>query len=143
MKKKTTLYMSEAVANAVKIQEPHDLMENVLNQIENTIKDDISIDFLAENLRVSRGHLQRLFKFTFKQPLGAYIRSRKLSASLENISDTSFKIIDIAMEYGFGYEQSYIRSFRREFGVTPGIIRRTGQKVKTTPPLNLHDTKCS
>jgi AraC family transcriptional regulator len=50
-------------------------------------------------------------------------------------------LVNIALEYGFDYEQSYLRSFKREFGVTPGIIRKTGQIVKVTPPLNLHDAK--
>ena len=83
--------------------------------------------------------MQRLFKFAFNQPIGAYIRSRKLTASLESLFNTNSKLVSIALEYGFGYEQSYLKSFKREFGFTPGIIRKTGQIVKVTPPLNLHD----
>jgi AraC family transcriptional regulator len=49
--------------------------------------------------------------------------------------------VDIALEYGFEYEQSYLKSFKREFGVSPGFIRRTSQIVKVTPPLNLLGAK--
>jgi len=121
------------------MQKPNDLLESVLNEIEKRIKEDINADFLADNAGFSSIHLQRLFKFAFNQSLGAYIRSRKLTASLESLFNTDFKIVSIALEYGFEYEQSYVRSFKREFGVTPGIIRKTGQIVKVTPPLNLHD----
>jgi len=121
------------------MQKPSDLLESVLNEIEKRIKENINADFLADKLGLSSVHLQRMFKFAFNQSLGAYIRSRKLTASLENLFNTDFKLLNIALEYGFDYEQSYLRSFKREFGVTPGIIRKTGQIVKVTPPLNLHD----
>jgi len=119
------------------IHKPGDLLKSVLNEIEKRIIENINADFLAEHLGISSAHLQRLFKFAFKQPLGTYIRSRKLAASLESLLNTDSNLLDIALEYGFEYEQSYLRSFKREFGVTPGIIRKTGKIVKVTPPLNL------
>jgi len=122
------------------MQKPGDLLENVLNQIENRIKEDINADILADNLGLSSIHLQRLFKFAFKQPIGSYIRSRKLSASLESLFGTDLKIVSIAVEYGFEYEETYIRAFKREFGVTPGFVRRTRRIVSVTPPLNLLDS---
>jgi AraC family transcriptional regulator len=124
------------------MHKPGDLLENVISQIENRIKEDINADFLADSLGISSIHLQRLFKFAFKQPIGSYIRSRKLTASLESLLNSSYKkVVDIAMEYGFEYEETYIRSFKRKFGVTPGIVRRNNQIVKITPPLNLFGTK--
>ena len=48
--------------------------------------------------------------------------------------------MDIALNYGFCYEQSYINAFKREFGITPGELRKTGQVVKITPPLQLFDS---
>jgi len=122
------------------MQKPNDLLESVLNEIEKRIKEDINADFLADNAGFSSIHLQRLFKFAFNQSIGAYIRSRKLTASLESLFNTDSNLLNIALEYGFEYEQSYVRSFKREFGVTPGIIRKTGQIVKVTPPLNLFGT---
>jgi len=121
------------------MQKPGDLLKSILNEIEKRIKEDINADFLANYAGLSSIHLQRLFKFAFNQSLGAYIRSRKLTASLESLLNTNSKLVSIAFEYGFEYEQSYVRSFKREFGVTPGIIRKTGQIVKITPPLNLQD----
>jgi AraC family transcriptional regulator len=121
------------------MQKPGDLLENVLNEIENWIKKDINADRLADNSGISSVHLQRLFKFAFNQPLGSYIRSRKLTASLDSLLSTDSKLLSIAMEYGFEYEQSYIRTFKREFGITPGDLRKTGQIVKIKPPLHLLD----
>jgi AraC family transcriptional regulator len=83
--------------------------------------------------------LRGLFNFAFNQPLAAYIRSRRLAASLDDILETDTTILDIANEYGFEYEQSYIRAFKREFGIPPGDLRKTGQVIKIRPPLHLFD----
>ena len=80
-----------------------------------------------------------MFRFAFKQPISGYIRSRRLSASLDKLLEKDCRVLDIALEYGFEYEQSYIRAFRNEFGMTPGDLRRSGQIVKVTPPIQLFD----
>lgn len=119
---------------------PYELLTHVLNKIEVKIIEELDIDELADSFSLSSVHLQRIFKFAFGLPLASYIRSRRLSSSLESLLNTDFNILDIANEYGFEYEQSYIRAFKREFGLTPGELRKTGQIVKVTPPLQLFDS---
>ena len=119
---------------------PFDLLMGVLNEIEERLKDDISAESLAAKYSLSSSHLQHLFQFTFGQSIGTYIRLRKLSSSIEDLLYTDKNILDIAIEYGLEYEQSYIRSFKKEFGVTPGQLRKSGQVLKIKPPLQLFDS---
>ena len=112
------------------------LLENVLIDIEKGIREGINSVVLAEKHALSEGHLRKLFRLTFKQSLGGYIRSRRLAASLDELLKTDSNILDIALDYGFYYEQSYISAFKREFGITPGNFRKSGQIVKVTHPLN-------
>jgi AraC family transcriptional regulator len=79
----------------------------------------------------------RLFKAAFNITLAYYIRSRRLAASLEKLFNTEFGIADIAVEYGFDHAQSYIRAFKREFGLTPGEARKNRKAVNVKPPLHL------
>jgi AraC family transcriptional regulator len=118
---------------------PYDLLENVLIDIEKGIRKGITSDSLAEKYTLSERHLRKLFKFAFKQSLGGYIRSRKLAASLDDLLKTDANILDIALEHDFVYEQSYINAFKREFGITPGNLRKSGRIVKVKPPLYLLD----
>jgi len=113
----------------------NDVLEGVLDTIENSLKDDINSDILADEFSLSSVHLQRLFKQTFNRSIGKYIRSRKLSASIKDLLYGGLNVQDIALDYGFSYEQAYILSFRREFGFTPGDLRRNRQLVKVTPPI--------
>ena len=120
---------------------PYDLLENILFDIENGIKSNINAFILSKNYGFSEGHLRRLFSFAFKQSIASYIRSRRLAASLKDILETNTNILDIALEYGFDYEQSYIRTFKREFGITPGDLRKTGQIITIKLPLHLFNEK--
>jgi len=118
---------------------PYELLEKVLLDIETGIKEGINADILAKKYELSDRHLRRLFKFAFNQSLGEYIRSRKLTASLDDLLEADFNVLDVALEYGFEHEASYNRSFKREFGVAPGEMRKKGQVVKVKPPLYLFD----
>ncbi|MDR0302576.1 MAG: helix-turn-helix domain-containing protein [Treponema sp.] len=118
---------------------PYELLENILQKKEKGINDNINASVLSKKYGFSEGHLRRLFSFAFKQSIASYIRSRRLAASLNDILERDFNILDIALEYGFEYEQSYIRAFKHEFGLTPGDLRKTGQIIKIKPPLHLFD----
>jgi len=118
---------------------PYELLENVLLEIDKNIKEGVNSIELAEKFDLSDRHLRRLFKFAFNISLGEYIRSRKLALSLDDLLQKDFNVIDVAFEYGFEHETSYNRSFKREFGITPGDMRKKGHIVKVKPPLNLFD----
>lgn len=94
----------------------------VLKMIEE--QDKLSINSLSSAVFMSDSHLQRLFRQTTSQSMMSYARSRKLARSLEDLLSTDERVIDIADKYGFNHEQSYIRSFRREYGCTPGEARK-------------------
>jgi endo-1,4-beta-xylanase len=123
------------------MRKPNDVLEGVLAEIENNLKNDINADTLADDFYLSSVHLQRLFKQTFRKSIGAYIRSRKLSASTWDLLYSGLNVKDIALDYGFTYEQAYILSFRREFGFTPGDLRKKRHLIKTTPPLQPYGMK--
>ena len=64
-------------------------------------------------------HARRLFEqYTGLSP-AHYIRRLKLSKSALRLRDDSVKVLDVAMELGFGSVDGYQRAFRNEFGVNP------------------------
>jgi len=122
------------------MQKTFDLLEEVLSEVENCVKKDVSIEDFVNKFSISRSHLKRIFSFAFNQPIAQYIRSRKLASSLEDLLKTNTNVLDIAVSYGFGYEQTYIRAFKREFGITPGELRKTKEILKIKPPLHLFNS---
>jgi len=117
------------------------ILGNVLNEIEAGLKVDVDTDYLADKFSMSATHLRRLFNSAFGQSIGTYIRSRKMAASVEDLLKTKLNVLDIACEYGLDYEQSYIRAFKREYGLTPGELRKlkSEESLKKMSPLCLFD----
>jgi AraC family transcriptional regulator len=109
----------------------------VVDYIEENIKERLTLDEISDHVRLSKYYLNRIFRAITERQLMDYVRARKLSSSVRDLLDTNLKIIDISFEYGFGYEQSYIRSFKRAFGISPDLFRRTGSAVTITDPISL------
>lgn len=116
--------------------EPYKLLSGLLSRIEENVSGTRETEYLAD-LPISTIHLRRLFKFAFGVPLQSYIRSRRLAASLENLMLTEKRVLEIAIECGYEHEQTYIRAFKREYGLTPGECRHSGRIIQVTPPFNL------
>ncbi|MBP2630461.1 MAG: transcriptional regulator with only domain, AraC family [Firmicutes bacterium] len=119
-----------------------DLKETIaicLRYIEANLYKKFSLDDIALQCGMSKYHLHRMFKSLTGESLMEYVQSRKLSSSISEIKDTSRRIIDIAMDYGFDYEQSYIRAFRKKFGFTPLKIRSEPMSFVIQEKLNIDD----
>lgn len=103
------------------------ILERVILLIEDTKTERIKIDDIAKKVCFSSVHLQRMFKAQYNVTIVAYIRTRKLMLAAEEVMNTDKTIDAIAYDFDFGYESSFIRSFKREFGMTPNEMRRVSQ----------------
>lgn len=99
-------------------------IKSILDYIEMHIKDDISLDDISKTAALSKYHLDRVFKLLTDKSLMDYVRSRKLTDSIELLLNSDFSVIDVALEYNFQHEQSYIRSFKNLFHISPGRLRK-------------------
>jgi AraC family transcriptional regulator len=114
--------------------------KHLMEYIENNIHDVITLEKLEKESGLSRFQLTRFFiKLCGHSPID-YIRRRKLSKSIPDLYNKR-KILDIAIDYGFEYEQSYIRAFRSVFHFSPTQLRKNHQAVTLTEPPKLHDIK--
>lgn len=114
--------------------ETFNALQNAVRFIENNLRRKLSIEDISKHVHLSRFYLQHLFKEAFGISISQYVNSRKLESSLYELDNTSLKLFEIALEYGFEWEQSYIRAFKRKYGITPGRYRnnpygKTAQSV--------------
>lgn len=112
------------------------LIEDAVMLIEDNLKTRLSLDEIAEQLCISKFHLHRIFRSITGVPLITYVRRRKLTQSLSDLLDQKLKIIDIACEYHFEYEQSYERAFRQLFGLTPSDFRQKNCELPIVPKID-------
>jgi AraC family transcriptional regulator len=118
-----------------------DVISTSINYIENNLYNRISLDDIASHTGVSKYHLHRMFKTLTDEQIMDYVQSRKLTSSINELIGTNMRIIDIAFNYGFDYEQSYIRAFKKKFGFTPLKVRseQTALKLDIKERINLND----
>lgn len=114
-------------------------LELCLNYIESNINDKISLDDISMYTGVSKYYLHRMFKSLTGEPLIDYIQSRKLASSINELIGTNMRIIDVAFEYGFDHEQSYIRAFKKKFGYTPLQVRHDQISIEIKEKINVND----
>lgn len=112
------------------------LIEDAVMLIEDNLKTDLSLDSIADRLSISKFHFHRIFKSITGTSLMTYVRGRKLTSSLLELSENRLNIIDIACEYNFKYEQSYNRSFKQLFGITPSAYRQNFCELPIVPRLD-------
>jgi AraC family transcriptional regulator len=115
------------------------ILSECIAYIENNIYKKITLGDIAAHCEISKFHLHRVFKSLTGESLMEYVQARKLSSSIGELIDTNMRIIDIALEYGFDYEQSYIRAFRNKFGYTPLKIRSEKMSLIIQEKLNIND----
>jgi AraC family transcriptional regulator len=70
--------------------------------------------------------------------VGQYIRRRRLTSSAHDLLHTRKRVIDIAVEYQFESQESYIRAFKAMFGVTPGGYRKSKGIIALYNPVLLN-----
>lgn len=116
-----------------------EVLEECLFYIESNINNKISLDDISKHTGVSKYYLHRIFKALTGETLIDYIQARKLTSSINELIDSNMRIIDIALDYGFDHEQSYIRAFRKKFGYTPQKVRNDQITIEIKEKINVND----
>ncbi|MGL6218570.1 MAG: AraC family transcriptional regulator [Lacrimispora sphenoides] len=98
-------------------------IQKTLNHIEEHLSEEIHIEELAETAVLSLFYYQRLFTRLVKTSVRDYIKLRRLAKSLPMLRDKENRIIDIAMEFGFGSHVTFTRAFKETYGITPSQYR--------------------
>ncbi len=115
------------------------ILENCLNFIESNLDKKLSLEDLALETGFSKFHLHRVFKSLTGETIIDYINARKLTTSIDDLLNSNKRILDIALDYGFEYEQSYIRAFKSKFEATPHKVRNENISVILREKINLSE----
>ncbi len=104
-------------------------LKNIFEYVEEHIHEKLSLEMIAENIGLSKYYLHRISSAAIGRPLMEYIRARKLAHSLDMLIYTDLRILDIAKNFGFNHEQTYIKAFKKAFGTTPNKYRKGGLSI--------------
>ena len=117
-------------------------IQKTLDTIENHIGDEIQIEELADTAALSLFYYQRLFSRLVKKPVREYIKLRRLARACEALRGTDSRILDIALDYGFGSHEVFSRTFKDAYVMTPTEYRESDVRLNNflKPDLLLNYT---
>lgn len=98
------------------------VMNQIIQYIELHLEDDLSIKQLADVAGYSEYYFIRLFKSYTNQTVMEYICRRRLIKSCDDIL-SGMRLIDVAMKYGWKSHSAFSKSFNREIGFSPSLLR--------------------
>ena len=110
-------------------------INNAIDYIERNLTENIDLNTAAGFVGCSQWEFQRIFSFLTHIPLGEYIRQRKLTLAAHDIQNSDFKIIDIALKYGYESPAAFSRAFYKLHGITPSSARGVGTTFNTYPKV--------
>jgi AraC family transcriptional activator of mar-sox-rob regulon len=113
--------------NLYNIEKPdfHDqLIKELLYWIEVNLNDRLTMERASKKTGYSPWYLQRLFKSKTGYALGKYIRDRRLTMAAIALRLTNMPILDISLYYSYDSQQTFTRSFKKNFAETPAVFRR-------------------
>jgi AraC family transcriptional regulator len=93
----------------------------------------LALNDLAQQAALSPYHFLRVFEqLTGTTPHQYILRTRLREAALRLVQEPT-KIVDIALDSGFGDLSNFNRAFRAEFGASPRIYRRQMHSLNNAP----------
>lgn len=98
----------------------------MVEYVDRHLDQKLDLATLAEVAHFSPYHFHRLFQALMGEPLGDYIRRRRLEiAAVRLRAQLRVPVIQIALSVGFGSAEAFTRAFRARFGDSPTEWRKS------------------
>lgn len=116
-------------------------MQQVLDYIEENLKNELDNATLAKVAGYSEYHFLRLFRQMVNLTPADYIRKRRISEIVRRIGDERRPISDIAFEYGFNSKENFTRAFKNEHKILPSEFKNANCSLRLFQPFQLNPTE--
>jgi AraC family transcriptional regulator len=103
-------------------------IQKALDLIEDRLDEPLRLRELARRVGMSLWHFQRTFSAMAGQPVGSYIRRRRLAEAARCLRTTDRRILDIALDYQFESHEAFTRAFKAEMKMAPSAWRSQSQE---------------
>ena len=122
--------MLEEQVDDVLMKSPNDkLLERVMNVINKNISNsDLSVDYIADEVGISRVHLHRKMKELTGQTPHDFIRNIRLKQAAQLLANHSMNITEVMYACGFNNSASFSTIFKKFYGVSPRDYMREHAK---------------
>lgn len=112
----------------VRTDEKKSLMEALLELINNHIDQNLSLEYLASQLYVSKYYIAHIFKDQLGISIHQYIIRQRLTIC-RNALLCGMPVAKLSETYGFKDYSSFYRAFKKEYGISPQDYKKEHLKI--------------
>lgn len=102
-------------------------ISHILNHIHKHLKDPemLNLRFIANKFNVSTNQLGLYFRKETQQSVKQYINQCRLALIGKMVKESEMSFSEIAYQFGYVDESHFYKSFKKFFGVSPTVYRKT------------------
>lgn len=101
----------------------NEAIQKMIDWIEAHLTENPTLPEMSKQIGYSPYYCSTRFHEICGMTIKSYISGRRLALAALAVRDTSDRILDIAMKYGFSSQESLTRAFRTTLGCTPAMYR--------------------
>ena len=113
----TYLVINEETKQAV-VVDPAALPKRLKNYIEENLSERITVEDIANHVSLSASRLHHIFKYETGISILKYINKKRLAKAKELLK-TGDAIVNIYHKCGFQDYSSFLRAYKKEYGISP------------------------
>ncbi|GLY09890.1 helix-turn-helix domain-containing protein [Pseudobacillus badius] len=100
------------------------VLQETIRFIEDHLTDELTAAQIADYAGFSLYHFHRVFQTGTGMTAAEYIRNRRLARAAAVLRCTDEPIINIALDFQFGTQESFTRAFKKQYQLPPGQYRK-------------------
>ena len=105
----------------------HEVIDELIKYMTANFSNDLSLDFLAQHVHLSREYLSRYFKKQTGKNISEFLTEIRISRAKEMLSTNTFTVEYISEYCGYGCLRTFEKAFKKVTGITASDYRK--QKI--------------
>jgi AraC-like DNA-binding protein len=128
------IYPMIKIFNSRQNAQYHNISEKIIDLIQHDYDTDLTLEECASRLHYNANYISSVFRKETQYYFSEYLTMYRFKMAKKWLKETDMPIKDIAAKLRYNNSQNFIRSFRKQEGMTPGQYRdhNAGTKLKST-----------
>jgi AraC-like DNA-binding protein len=127
------IYPMIKIFNSRQNAQYHNISEKIIDLIQHNYDTDLTLEECASRLHYNANYISSVFRKETQYYFSEYLTMYRFKMAKKWLKETDMPIKDIAAKLRYNNSQNFIRSFRKQEGMTPGQYRdhHAGTKLKS------------
>ena len=114
-----------------------EILSSALQYIEEHLEDKIQTEDIALACFCSKSSLEKTFRYVNDMSVHEYINRRRMTRAAKIlVEQPDISILTIALQYGYGTNESFTRAFKQVWNCSPSVFRNSKHFLELFPRLN-------